>query len=153
MIRLGVRSMKILRLAFAAAILSSGLLTGCNVPLGSYPRFWDYAKTKPNDSDLVGNYKVLDVRLPSELAQTAREQASSITLKNDHTAVLTNVPEFDDFGEKLVCRLSGSASWGLNHTINSGGGWSVAFHNYQPSKSPPVCHVGANVWNEDGLGT
>lgn len=148
MIRLGIRPMRTLRSAlFAVAIFSSGLLTACNVPLLSYPFFWDYTKTRPNDSDLVGTYKVLELRLPSGLGQAVREKSSAITLKADHTAVLTNVPEFDGFGQKLICRLSGSASWALNDAINSGWGWSVAFQNYHPATpTTQECDYENSIW-------
>jgi hypothetical protein len=116
---------------FSIAILSF-FLVGCNVPLGSYPRFWDYTKTKPKDDDLVGIYKVVKLRLPSDLGRTVREKDPVLALKADHTVVFTDVPKFDRFGDKLVCRLSGSANWALNDEINSGWGWSVVFQDYRP---------------------
>src|SRR6267154_2591841 len=82
-------------------------LAGCNVPLGSYPHFWEYTKAKPRDEDLVGTYQLLKLRLPSDLERTVREKDPIITLRADHTVVFTEVPKFDGFGQKLVCRLSG----------------------------------------------
>ena len=108
-------------------------LVRCNVPLFSYPPFWDYSKTKPVDTDLVGSYRVLKLRLPSDLSRQVTEKDSRITLNADHTATLTAVPEFDGFGQKLECRWSGSATWELNDKINVGWGWSVAFWNFHPS--------------------
>src|ERR1700730_6403292 len=95
-------------------------LVGCNVPLFSYPPFWDYSKTKPEDTDLVGSYRVLKLRLPDDLSRQVTEKSSRITLNADHTATLTAVPEFDGFGQKLECRWSGSATWKLNDKINDG---------------------------------
>jgi len=108
-------------------------LAGCNVSPFSYPRFWDYGKTKPVDTDLVGSYRVLKLRLPSDLSHQVTEKDSRITLNADHTAILAAVPWSDGFGEKLECRWSGSATWELNGKIDSGWGWSVSFQNFHPS--------------------
>jgi hypothetical protein len=110
-------------------------LVGCTVPvpLFSYPPFWDYSKTKPAEADVVGSYRVLKLRLPSDLSRQVTEKDSRITLSADHTATLTAVPDFDGFGQKLECRWSGSATWKLNDKINIGWGWSVAFENFRPS--------------------
>ena len=124
------------------------LFVGCNIPIFSYPRFWDYTKAKPKDADLVGSYRVLKVRLSGELARMVTEKKSQITLNADHTAILTDVPEFDEFGEKLECRLSGSAKWKLDDGINSGSGWSVAFQDYHPSfkMTIPGCGFEDTTW-------
>jgi len=117
---------------WTATVLSCLLLTGCNLPhlLLGYPRFWDYTKTRPKDADLVGTYRVLRLRLPRDLIQSVKEREPLIALKSDHTATLTDAPQFDGFGGTLTCRLSGSATWQLDDQINSGWGWSVAFQNY-----------------------
>jgi len=60
---------------------------GCNVPLGSYPRFWDYTKTKPRDAELVGTYNLMKLRLPSDLQHSVREKDFVIVLNRDHTAI------------------------------------------------------------------
>jgi hypothetical protein len=124
-------------------------LAACNVPLFSYPLFWDYSKTRPADSDLFGSYRVLKLRLPSELSAQVTEREPRITLNADHTAVLANVPEFDGFGEKLECRWSGSATWELNDKINIGWGWSVAFKNFHPSSKVTTtqdCNKSDFIW-------
>jgi hypothetical protein len=123
-------------------------LVGCNVPLFSYPPFWDYSKTKPQDTDLVGSYRVLKLRLPSDLSRQVTEKDSRITLNADHTAILVDLPEFDIFGQKLECRLSGSATWKLDDTINSGWGWSVAFQNFHPSSEVTTrdCNYQDFIW-------
>jgi hypothetical protein len=114
----------------AITIMFCLLLLGCNFPLFSYPPFWDYSKTKPVDAELVGSYRVLKLRLPSDLSRQVTERDSRITLNADHTAILSAVPDFDGFGQKLECRWSGIASWELNDYINVGWGWSVAFKNF-----------------------
>jgi hypothetical protein len=113
-----------------------------------YPRFWDYTKTRPKDADLVGSYRVLSLRLTSDLSRAVKERESLITLKEDHTAILANVPEFDGFGDTLQCRLSGSATWSLDNEINYGWGWSVAFQNYHAlTKQPPAeCKYENTMW-------
>ena len=129
-------------------MLMCSLCGGCNFPLVSYPRFWDYTKTRPKDAELVGTYRVLQLRLPSDLGRSVRERDTRITLKADHTADLADLPEFDGFGEKLECRLSGSATWRLDEEINSGWGWSVVFQNYHPTNKATTreCNYENTIW-------
>jgi hypothetical protein len=123
-------------------------LVGCNVPIFSYPAFWDCSKAKPKDNNLVGSYRVSKLRLPSELKQEVKEKEPRITLNADHTVVLADVPEFDGFGQKLECRLSGSALWELDDKVNDGWGWSVAFQNYHSTSKPtnPKCKNENSIW-------
>ena len=133
----------------AIVVFSSLLLAGCRpLPLLSYPWFWDYTSTKPKDADLVGAYKILKVRLPSDLGRLVREKDPVLTLNADHTATLIDVPEFDGFGDDLVCRLSGSANWSLDHEFSGGLGWSVAFQSYHPTTKPTTreCQYENSVW-------
>jgi len=126
------------------------LLVGCRPPpLLSYPWFWDYTRTRPKDADVVGSYKILKLRLPSNLARSVREREPMVTLKADHTAVLADVPEFDGFGDELVCRLSGSANWEVNSELSSGVGWSVEFQNYRPAPGPArsECDLKYSTWS------
>src|SRR5262249_36416238 len=69
-----------------------------------------------------------------------------ITLKADHTALLTDVPDFD--GDDLVCRLSGSAHWKLDDELNTGWGWSVVFEDYHPATKPKAlkCDYENSIW-------
>jgi hypothetical protein len=133
----------------AITYLSCCFLVGCRPPpLLSYPRFWDYTRTKPKDADLVGSYGLLKLRLPSALARSVREKEPVITLKADHTVIFTDTPEFDGFGDELVCRLSGSANWELNDLINSTG-WSVEFRNYRPALGSTAleCNLKNTTWS------
>jgi hypothetical protein len=86
-------------------------------------------------------------RLPSALARAVSEKEPVISLKADHTAVFTDVPKFDGFGDELVCRLSGSANWELS-SFNSGAGWSVEFQNYRPALevTKPECNLENTAW-------
>ena len=120
------------RAVLSSAILLCSLCVACNVPLFSYPPFWDYTKTRPKDAEIVGAYRILKLRLPSELSRSVRERNARITLNADHTAVLADVPEFDGFGEKLQCRLSGAATWRLDERW----GWSIVFQNYHAASKP-----------------
>jgi hypothetical protein len=96
----------------------------------------------------VGLYRVLKLRLPTELSHQVMNKDSRITLNADHTAVLADLPEFDGFGKELKCRLSGSATLKLDDEINSGWGWSVAFQNFHPSSKVTVqdCNYENSVW-------
>jgi hypothetical protein len=147
-IALKLQTSKRCSLLSVIVFLSYLLLAGCRPPpLLSYPWFWDYTRTKPKDADLVGAYKILKVRLPSDLDRLVREKDPVLTLNGDHTATLIDVPEFDGFGDDLVCRLSGSANWSLGR---SGGlGWSVGFQNYHPATTPTTrkCQYENSVWD------
>jgi hypothetical protein len=138
---------KLLSRLFIIALFSS-ITASCNVPLFGYPHFWDYSKTRPKDGDLVGTYQVSKLRLPSELVRTLRADKPSVILEADHTALFRDYPEFDGFGDKLTCRLSGSANWSLDNEINSGWGWSVVFENFHPatSLSTSECRYENSVW-------
>jgi hypothetical protein len=149
---LGVRDrlrceMRKLPLSILIAI-SLCALTSCNVPIFSYPYWWDYTKTRPDDAHIVGTYGLLKTRLPSDLERAVREKQPVIALSTDHTATLTDVPEFDPFGQKLVCRLSGTAIWALDDGINDGWGGSVAFKNYRPTVKPTSseCVLHDSMW-------
>lgn len=121
----------------AIVALFCALLAGCRPPpLLSYPWFWDFTKTKPKEADIAGAYKVLKLRLPGDLERAVREKEATITLGADHTAILTNVPEFDDSGQRLVCRLDGSARWELDDQTATAGGWSLLIQHYHPLIKP-----------------
>jgi hypothetical protein len=134
---LGLQMRKLILSWLAIAVSSCALLGGCRPPpLLSYPWFWDFTKTKPKETDLVGAYIILKLRLPSDLRFAGQVRDAAIVLKTDHTAVLTEVPEFDDSGQKLVCRLSGTARWELNGQPGGASGWSVTFRDYLPAADP-----------------
>jgi len=145
---------KLFSTSFAIVIFSCSLLAGCKVPpLLSYPRFWDYTRTKPKDADFVGTYKVLKLRLPTELSLSVRERESAITLKADRTAILTDAPMFNGFGDTLVCRLSGSVNWELDQGLSGGLGWSLTFQHYQAATKPTTgeCNYENTMWSMDIL--
>lgn len=121
-------------------VLSSVLLllacsvVGCRNSFFGYPYPWDYSKKQPRNSDMVGTYKILELRLPSTI--TGIDKGARITLKSDGTAELFSFPEFDLFGQERVCSLSGTASWKLDDKANSGWGWSVALQDYRQTTKP-----------------
>jgi hypothetical protein len=95
---------------------------------------------------VVGTYKILKLRLPSTASGVDKD--AQITLRTDGTAAFSNVPEFDEFGQKFVCNLSGVAAWKLDDKINSGWGWSVAFQDYRSATKPIAreCDLGNSVF-------
>jgi hypothetical protein len=101
----------------------------------SYPYLWDLNSKRPKDAELAGTYKILKIRLASDLARTIKTEGSRITLESDHTAILSDVPEFDTPGETQVCSASGSATWNEDNTQNAGMGWSVEFTDFSPAKT------------------
>jgi hypothetical protein len=68
-------------------------------------------------------------------------------LRPDGAAVFSSVPEFNDFGQKFVCSLSGVAKWELDDEIDDGWEWSVAFQDYRPATKPTAreCDLGNSV--------
>lgn len=137
--------MKKLVLSSFLLFLTCSLLVGCRNYFLTYPYPWDYSKKKPKESDMVGTYKILKLRLPS--AASGVDKDARITLRSDGTAVFSSVPEFDDFGQKFVCSLSGAATWDLDDKINNGWGWFVAFQDYRPATKPIAreCDLGNSV--------
>jgi hypothetical protein len=122
------------------------LLASCRPPpLMSYPRFWDYARAKPKESDLPGRYKILKIRLSTDLAKQIRGQEPSLKLNADHTALLANFPRFDGFGDRVDCSRSGIASWSLHKDLGSSG-WQVAFEDYRPSMAAAACGQENSIW-------
>ena len=113
-------------------------LAGCRTYFLGYPYPWNRPGERPQASDLVGTYKVLNVRLPTA-ASAGFNKDARITLQADGTAVLSGFRVFDDAGQKVVCGLSGTAVWKLDDRINSGG-WSVALESYRPA-AKPVAHA------------
>ena len=93
------------------------MLTGCGFLPWAYPHFWDYTKTKPNETDLVGSYKV---RLFSGSFGSAYgfqgNKNITLTIHRNHTAVLSSMPGFEDSqGQyKVICTFSGAAVWQLD---------------------------------------
>ncbi len=134
--------------ALLIGVFSLSLVAGCQPPpLLSYPYFWEYTKTRPNDSDLVGRYQILKARLPNELSRSVRERSSEMNLEANHVVVFNDVPEFDDAGQKLVCRLSGTANWELDNHV--GEGWSILFRDYHPKTKPVAreCDLHNVMWD------
>ena len=121
-------------------------LAACRpLPLLSYPYFWDSARIKPKDSDTTGTYVLSKVRLSSELVKSVNEKPSSVTLKSNHTAIFVDVPEFTMFGDAVVCRLSGSATWELDERREWG--WIIVFKNYHPTMPTiPECGHPDSSW-------
>ena len=123
------------------------LLASCRPPpLMSYPWFWDYTRAKPKESDLPGGYKILKIRLSTDLAKQIREQQPSVTLSADHTALLANFPRFDGFGDRVDCTRSGIADWSLDKDLGASDGWQLAFKNYRPSMPAAACGQEDSIW-------
>jgi hypothetical protein len=112
-----------------------------------FPHSWDYTDLKPNEPNIVGKYRILELRLPSELRKSALEKEPEITLGADHTAVLTDVPIFDDSGKELICRLGGVAHWALDDQTANLGGWTMLFQDYLPAVKPTAkkCESGDSM--------
>jgi hypothetical protein len=101
-------------------VLAAMLLSGCEGP-----HVWNYTALVPADSDLIGTYKAtrqhgqLDV-----IADFSRNDLIQIVLKADHTAEISNFPEFDQLADSVLCRISGPGTWRLDR----GPGPEIRFH-------------------------
>lgn len=109
----------------------SVFLAGCNIPLFGYPHFWDYPQSKPTDADMVGTYRVSRMRLSKKLTHAVLEKEAVIVLNADQTGTLTNFPDFDAFANTLVCRVSGSVNWRVDHPES----YWVSFESHRPEKN------------------
>jgi len=118
----------------------------------SYPRFWDFTRKKPADSDLLGIYKVIKVRLDSDLRDTVRKKAPALILNVDHKALFANFPVFHDVGDTVECTLAGSATWSSESNLGSGLGWGLRFDHYHPSTPSSFCGYKNGTWSLDLLG-
>ena len=113
--------------AAAVAILLM-LASGCalsGISPFAYPHFWDFTGSEPKQSDLVGTYVVLKISgSPPSFHSTGNVR---VILNSDHTASLSEIPEYDGFGEKLLCPRFASGTWQLYGS----GEWTV---NFWPNK-------------------
>ena len=127
-------------------IVACSILAGCRSYFLTYPYPWDYSKEKPQESSLVGTYRIIKLRLPSTASDF--DQNAQLTLRADGTAVFSGFPEFDLFGQKFVCKLSGVANWKLDDKFTSSLGWSVRFQDYRPTTKPtaPECEPGDSAF-------
>jgi hypothetical protein len=118
--------------SFAVVILAC-CSVGCRDYFLSYPYPWITPKKPPQESEMVGRYKIVQLRLPSTV--TGIDKAARIVLKSDHSAELFSVPQFDKFAQKIVCSLSAAATWKLDNVTNNGR-WSVEFQVSGPTTKP-----------------
>ena len=114
-------------------LVSCVLLTGCaslsSLSPFAFPRSWDYTRTKPSESNLSGVYRIHQVRnemngdASNLIKSFGIRKDISVKINADHTALLSNIPQFDGFGEKFICSFSGPAKWYLWED----GTWGIRF--------------------------
>ena len=111
-------------------------LVGCQpLPLFSYPHFWDFTRSKPGESDIVGTYEIIKLRVPGDLMWSVQQKPPTLTLNADHSAIFTDFAVFDAFGDTLRCRLSGKGTWQLEN-YPAADGWQVDFEDFHPTTKP-----------------
>src|SRR5690348_1959748 len=109
-------------LSLLLLVFAFSFLVGCRNYFLTYPYPWDYSKEKPRESDLVGSYKILKLRLSPDLSSKIVPGAQ-ITLNSDGTGLFTDVPGLDVSGEKLICNLTSAAKWKLATRKENGAPW------------------------------
>jgi hypothetical protein len=72
--------------------------------------FWDYARSKPDESDLVGIYTGTLVG-KSRIEEPTLLDDVTLTLENDGAGRISALPVFDPEGRKLLSSLSGDVLW------------------------------------------
>jgi hypothetical protein len=109
---------------FAAFIAACLLNTGCGRP---HP--WLGAK----ETELIGTYKkAKSYGGTNSIKGLSDDTDIQIALKDDHTAIILGLPEFDGFGDQVICKLSGPARW-----ASSGREIALHFDKFQPQIVSP----------------
>jgi hypothetical protein len=82
--------------------------------------FWDYARSKPQDTDLIGRYG------GTLVGESAFDDAASLgnitlTLETNGAGRVSALPVFDAGGRKLLRSLSGDVVWRVSKPFNPNG--------------------------------
>ena len=82
--------------------------------------FWDYARSKPQDADLVGTYRGTLVG-ESKLGDAASLGDITLTLETNGAGQISALPVFDAGGRKLLSSISGGVRWRVSKPFNPNG--------------------------------
>ena len=82
--------------------------------------FWDYAKSKPQDTDLIGTYRGTLVG-ESRFEDAASLGDITLTLETNGAGQISALPVFDAGGMKLISSMSGDVIWRVSKPFNPNG--------------------------------
>lgn len=82
--------------------------------------FWDYARSKPEDSDLVGTYRGTLVG-ESKIVETMSLGDIILTLETNGTGQVSALPVFDSSGRRLLTSISVDVLWRVGKPYNPDG--------------------------------
>jgi hypothetical protein len=83
-------------------------------------KFWDYARSKPQDSDLIGTYRGTLVG-ESRFEEAASLGNVTLTLEMNGAGQISELPVFDAGGRKLLSSMSGDVVWRMSKPFNPNG--------------------------------
>lgn len=82
--------------------------------------FWDYARSKPQDIDLIGTYRGTLVG-ESKIADASSLGDITLTLETNGAGQVSALPVFDAGGRKLLSSVSGDVVWRVSKPFNPNG--------------------------------
>jgi len=82
--------------------------------------FWDYARSKPQDTDLIGSYRGTLVG-ESRFEDTASLGDITLTLETNGAGQISALPVFDAGGRILLSSISGDVIWQVGKPFNPNG--------------------------------
>jgi hypothetical protein len=100
------------RTLFVTLLAAAVVLSGCEGP-----HVWDYQVFMPKEADLIGTYKVVRYHRVDAIEGLSKKDPIQIVLNTDHTVEFSDFPEFDGFGDFVICKLSGPGIWALTRGL------------------------------------
>jgi hypothetical protein len=82
--------------------------------------FWDYARSKPQDTDLIGTYRGTLVG-ESKIADATGLGDITLILETNGAGQVSALPVFDTGGRKLISSISGDVVWRVSKPFNPNG--------------------------------
>jgi len=83
-------------------------------------KFWDYARSKPQETDLIGTYRGTLVG-ESKIADPTSLGEITLTLSKNGAGQISALPVFDTGGRKLLSSISGDVAWRVSKPFNPNG--------------------------------
>jgi hypothetical protein len=88
--------------------------------IGRRDNFWDYARSKPQEADLIGTYRGTLVG-ESKIGDATSLGDTTLTLETNSAGQISGLPVFDAGGRKLLSSISGDVVWRVSKPFNPNG--------------------------------